>query len=162
MKKLIILSLVLALTAPVTAEPKREILQKHQRVQNDNYTVFNVIAAQEYTQSALFGSNSWHNYVLTKEDLNNIAKDENFVPEYRKLKPRILTDVNRVRGLAGLPGMIEKQIQIPIREYWDFSPWTDSYRWRTSGKLTGETMPGYRYEESANIDPNKIVRDKPL
>ena len=115
----------------------------------------NVEEAQKYTEAALYGPNAWQNYDLTEEDLDKIAADKNYMPKNRKVKARILTDVNRVRTLAGLPPIDEEDFDIPIREYTQLSPGWTGEPWRTEGKMTKETKKGYRYAEGQKAAPEK-------
>jgi hypothetical protein len=117
---------------------KQAYTEEHKK-QKDVETRANVEAAQKYTEQALYGPNSWQNYDLSPEDLKKLSSDKNYTPQNRKIKERVLTDVNRVRELSGLPLLTEKQIQVPMKEYRDWGLFH-----------TGETMtsePGYRYEE---------------
>lgn len=108
----------------------------------------NVQAAQKYTEAALFGPNSWQNYELTEEDLKKINADKNFMPKDRKVKPRILTDVNRVRGLAGLPPITEAVVDenVPMEETTNFTPWGPKIPFTGKRSLT-EKRRGFQYRE---------------
>jgi hypothetical protein len=118
----------------------RQATAKEAKEQKNVQTRSNVQAAQKYTEEALYGPNSWQNYNLTQEDLAKMAKDKNYTPQSRRLKSRVLTDVNRVRELSGLPALLEKQIQIPTVE---FNNWG---LFRT-GEKPGTPNTGYRYGE---------------
>ena len=117
----------------------------------------NVQAAQKYTEAALFGPNSWQNYELTEEDLEKINADKNFMPKDRKVKPRILTDVNRVRGLAGLPPITEDVVNedVPMVETRNFTPWGPKIPFTGERKFT-EKRGGFRYQERQPSAPKVI------
>jgi len=125
-------------TAEQAAKRQRE---QENKAQKDTQTRASVEAAQKYTEQALYGPNSWENYTLNADDLAKMGKDKNYTPKNRQIKERVLTDVNRVRELAGLPLLTEKQIQVPMKEYLDWG------LFRTGETMTSE--PGYRYEEGA-------------
>ena len=114
----------------------------------------NVQAAQKYTEAALYGPNAWQNYYLTEEDLDKIAADKNYMPEGRKVKGRILTDVNRVRGLAGLPPITEEtdEQNVPMVETKNFTPWGPKIPFTGKRKFT-EPRRNFRYQEGQT--PNK-------
>ena len=100
----------------------------------------NVEAAQKYTENMLYGPNSWENYQLTDDDVKKMKKDKNWQPENRKIKDRILTDVNRVRELSGLPPITEKAVKVPMKEYRDWGLFRTGEKDAAPGR-------GYRYEE---------------
>lgn len=69
--------------------------------------------AQEYTRKVL---NSAGAYDLSPEDSEGILNDKNYKIRRSRIKPDALVEINRVRKLAGLPAIIEKQIEIPMQE----------------------------------------------
>lgn len=113
----------------------------------------NVEGAQKYTEDMLYGPNSWENYQLTEDDVKKMKKDKNWQPENRKVKDRILTDVNRVRELAGLPPITEKPVSIPMKEFREWGLFRTGEKDAAPGK-------GYRYEEGQGQKPAaaKIVK----
>lgn len=117
----------------------KQKLKAEQKQPKELDTRANVEAAQKYTEQALYGPNSWANYELTPEDLEKMGSDKAYVPKNRKIKERILVDINRVRERAGLPKLTEKPVEVPMVEYRDWG------LFRTGEKKT--TEPGFRYEE---------------
>lgn len=106
------------------------------RRQKDLDTLANVDKAQKYTQATMEGANAPWNYELSPEELRAAIADPTVPLTGKRLKPLILTNINRERDRAGLPPIVEKELPAS-KEY------TDWGLFKTGEKTTKQ----YGYEE---------------
>jgi len=106
-----------------------------------------VQSAQQYTERAIFGPNSWRNYELTPEEISAAEANKGFTIKDHRLKPRILEDINRVRELEGLQPIVEDDTPrtVEMRETTNITPWGPKIPFTGTRKFK-ETRPSRSYK----------------
>ena len=125
---------------------ERKIASEERR-QKGLDTLANVDKAQKYTMAQMEGERAPWNFELSQDELNAAIKDPTLPLTGKRLKPMVLTNINRERERAGLPPIVEKKLP-DMKETTTFWPGGPEIPF-TGEKKTKQ----YGYEEGAAPAP---------